>query len=315
MRLLIHLHSTQVSAWNVQPRHKTYLQERLPGWSVIVCESAEEMAARLREDGGATVAVGWRFEQEWLDAAKDLRVLATPAAGADYFSVRTGAQVRTLNGGFHGELMAETALGLLLGHARGLFLGGRLMREGATWPRSEIDRMARPLRGSHLAIVGFGRIGGWIARLAKPFGVRLTGFRRTPGNERPSYLSAEDRVLPMEELDGTLPEVEHLMLVLPATPQTDRLLDRRRMALLPKHAAVYNLGRGNAIDEPALLDALRERRIAGAYLDVFAQEPLPADSPLRGLDNVWLLPHASAIAPNYLDLFFAELVPQLLAMR
>ncbi len=312
MQLIVFLRSSQVQAWTFSERHKRRLQEALPGWDVVECHSDGEFAERLRESAEPVAAVSWRFEQAWLDATRELRVLATPSAGRDYFQVQTAPAIRRLNGSFHGELMAETALGLLLGHARGLFLGGRLMREGQAWPRAEIDAVARPLRGSHLVVVGFGNIGRRIASLAKPFGVRLTAVCRNPG-VKPAYFEDNDRLLPVTRLDEILPQADHLMLILPGGAETDRLLDRRRLALLPEHAAVYNLGRGNAIEEPALIELLQARRIAGAYLDVFAQEPLAMDSALRKLDNVWLLPHASAIAPNYLDLFFEELIVHLQA--
>ena len=96
-------------------------------------------------------------------------------------------------------------------------------------------------------------------------------------------------------------------LCLPGTEGTDRLIDRRRLALLPPTATLCNVGRGNALDEEALVAALRGNRLAGASLDVFREEPLPLPSPLRTCPNLWLMPHASAIAPDYLDLFVAEL--------
>lgn len=312
-RLAVYLRSLEVQAWNFSDRHRQRLVQALPACSILECAGSAEFAVALagRRDDAGLAAVGWRFEQAWVDAAADLRLLATPAAGQDYFSICFPSEVERVNGSFHGELMAETALGMLLGHTHGIFLGGRLMREGG-WPRTEIDAMARPLRGSHLVIVGFGHIGGWIARLAKPFGVRITGIKRHPRQaDRPDFFADEDRILPLSELDKVLPDADHLLLILPGGEDTTNLINRQRLALLPPHAAVYNFGRGNALEEEALLAALQERRIAGAYLDVFAQEPLAADSPLRGLDNAWLLPHSSAIAPNYLDLFFDELVPRL----
>jgi phosphoglycerate dehydrogenase-like enzyme len=112
-------------------------------------------------------------------------------------------------------------------------------------------------------------------------------------------------------LDTVLPAADHLVLALPGGAETDSLLDARRLSLLPPHAAIYNVGRGNAIDESALASALVAQAIAAAYLDVFAREPLPADSPLRSCPNAFLLPHISAIAPNYLDLFLRELAQRL----
>ena len=98
----------------------------------------------------------------------------------------------------------------------------------------------------------------------------------------------------------------NLLCFLPSGPETDRLLDARRLALLNPSAFLCNFGRGNLVDETALAAALRAGRLGGALLDVFAEEPLPADSPLRSAPRCWLLPHASAFAPDYLDLYFEE---------
>ena len=108
-----------------------------------------------------------------------------------------------------------------------------------------------------------------------------------------------------------LPRADHLVAFLPSGPGTDRLLDARRLALLPPGAFLYNFGRGNAIDEDALAEALRAGRLGGAVLDVFRTEPLPADSPLRSAPRCHLYPHASAFAPDYLDLCFEELAERM----
>jgi phosphoglycerate dehydrogenase-like enzyme len=165
----------------------------------------------------------------------------------------------------------------------------------------------RPLRGSHLVILGFGNVGRWVGKLAKPFGVRITGMSRRP-RPQPEYFTAGDAVTPANRLDTVLPHADHLMLALPSGPATDHIIDRRRLALLKPQAWLYNIGRGNAVDTAALAKALAAGRLAGACLDVFEEEPLPADHPLRALPNVLLMPHASAIAPNYLDLFLNEFI-------
>ena len=105
-----------------------------------------------------------------------------------------------------------------------------------------------------------------------------------------------------------------MCLCLPSGPETDRLLDARRLALLRPTAFLCNFGRGNLVDEDALCAALRAGRLAGAVLDVFREEPLPADSPLRAAPNLWLLPHASAFSPDYVDLYFEELAPFLASL-
>jgi phosphoglycerate dehydrogenase-like enzyme len=104
----------------------------------------------------------------------------------------------------------------------------------------------------------------------------------------------------MAELDRVLPELDWLVLALPLTAETERVLDARRLALLPKHARVVNVGRGPLLDEAALTAALAEGRIAGAALDVFEVEPLPPESPLWRLPNVIVTPHSSGTSPGNL---------------
>jgi len=200
-------------------------------------------------------------------------------------------------------------LGMMLGHCRGIIASERL-RHSHPWPQAKLAKTMKLLRGSHVAILGFGHIGEWIARLAKPFGVQITGIKRV-ASPPPSYFSAADRIVTIARLHETLPTVDHLVLALPADKTTDRIIGKAELALLPPHAAIYNIGRGNAIDENALHEALTAGRLSGAYLDVFAVEPLPASSPLRNCPALFLMPHASAIAPNYLDLFVDELAPYL----
>ena len=114
-------------------------------------------------------------------------------------------------------------------------------------------------------------------------------------------------------MDAYLPETDHLILALPGTTGTTGIVDARRLALLKPGATVTNIGRGNAIVADALAEALESGHLAGAFLDVFPEEPLPASSPLMHVRNLWRLPHACAIADNYLDLYVADFVRQLKA--
>ena len=133
-------------------------------------------------------------------------------------------------------------------------------------------------------------------------GATVIGVRRSPAPDP----EAADRVLPASEIDEILPLADHLASFLPSGPETEKLLGARRLAMMKPGAFLYNFGRGNLLDEEALAAALRRNALAGAVLDVFREEPLPADSPLRDAPNCFLYPHASAFAPDYLDLYFAK---------
>lgn len=152
-------------------------------------------------------------------------------------------------------------------------------------PRLEADKRARhwahypvdEARGSTVLIVGLGEIGREVARLAEAFGMNVLATRRNEG-----------------DLDELLPRADSVVLALPLTEETHGLFDRRRIELMKPGAILVNVGRGPVVDEDALIDALRSRRLRGAALDVYATEPLPADSPLWELDNVILSPHTAA---------------------
>jgi glyoxylate/hydroxypyruvate reductase len=152
-------------------------------------------------------------------------------------------------------------------------------------PRLEADKRARhwahypvdEVRGTTVLVVGLGEIGGEVARLAEAFGMNVLWTRRNEG-----------------DLDELLPRADSVVVTLPLTGETRGMFDRRRLGLLKPGAIFVNIGRGPVVDEEALIDALRSGHLRGAALDVYATEPLPADSPLWELDNVILSPHTAA---------------------
>lgn len=147
----------------------------------------------------------------------------------------------------------------------------------------------RSIIGSHVVVLGTGDIGSNTARRLKALGASVTGVCRSGKCSEPAF----DRVLPAAELDSVLPTADALVMALPATSDTVGILSRERIALLPEHAYVVNVGRGSAIDQQALGDALRIGRLAGAALDVMTPEPLPADDPLWDCPNLIITPHVS----------------------
>ncbi len=312
MTVVVWLVAKPLAALRLGERHQNRLREALPEARFLFCLSREEFLEALPQ---ADVVAAWVFKQEWLELAPRLRRIISPTAGAEWFPIQPPPGVSLEFSHFHGLIMAETVLGMILGHARGLF-ASRSLLAGNPWPRAELEPWLRTLRGSRLTVLGFGPVGQHVARLAKACGPRLTALRRSPAapDRAPlPWFEPGDRILPASELDRVLPETDHLVLCLPATPATDGILDARRLELLPAHAGLYNVGRGNAVDERALASWLSNRPLAAACLDVFREEPLPADSPLRALPNCLILPHLSAIAPEFLDLFVEELSDRLAA--
>ena len=282
------------------------LRQASPAATVTWCHSSR---ACLRALPQAQVVVSWMFRQEWFARAPRLRAVLSSAAGRDLSPLEPPPGVTVRYGTFHGPLMAETVLGMMLAFERGLFTAFAHQLRGELWPRDALYGNVRLLQGSHAVILGLGHIGKAIGRLLKPFGVRVTGVRRRPPARRPPWFGRDDRQLAADRLDAVLPEADHLILVLPADTGTDRLIDAARLSRLPRHAVIYNVGRGNCIDEAALARALRKGALRGACLDVFAHEPLEADSPLAAdLPGLVRMPHASAFADEYMDRFTDEVI-------
>ena len=215
-------------------------------------------------------------------AGEVVRKAALPAEALERVVVTTSS-------GVHAVPLAEFAILGLLAVAKEL---PRLLDEqrARAWP--EIRQPFRELSGQTLFLVGLGEIGRETARLGKALGMRTVGFRRTEGPP-PDHVDEVHGPQRLAELAG---QADAMVVSLPLTEQTAGLIDRATIERLPPSCIFVNVGRGGVVDEPALVDALRDRRIAGAALDVFATEPLPADSPLWTLPNVLVTPHAAALS-------------------
>ncbi len=305
--ILVNIRHEEVSCWNFLPRHKEQLEAGLPGCHVQICGSDEEFAELLPT---ADTCLVWRFQQEWLAKAPSLKLLSTPAAGRDYFQIIPPPGLRLMYGQFHGELIGETVVGMMLSLARGI-LPAVTTYASNVWPRKQLTAIMRPLRGSHVVILGLGHIGSWIGKLLKPFGVRISGMRRNLAKPAPDWFDAQDRLFGADEMVDYLKTADFVVLSLPGTKETDQLLNGHCINQLKPTAYVINVGRGNAIEQMSFFAALSAGRIAGAFLDVFPEEPLTDQSMLVKCPNLWRMPHASAISGNYLDLYVQDFLKQL----
>ena len=194
--------------------------------------------------------------------------------------------ILTNSSGAYGVTIAEHLIMvtlMLLRHASAYVLEAAAHRWGPVLPM-------RSIMGSTITVVGTGDIGTEFARRAKALGAKsIRGVRRTKKAADPAF----DEIHTNDELDGLLPDTDILVLALPATGETKGILSAERIALLPASAYVVNVGRGSAIDQAALIDALNGGRLAGAALDVFAQEPIPAGDPAWTAKNLLITPHIS----------------------
>lgn len=266
----------------------------------------------------ADAAVVWGFASpiiEQLLAAPNLRWIQTLTAGPDPVLAAgfpTSVQVTT-GRGFHDETVAEHTIALTLAGLRQLPEAAAAQREHR-WA-SELSGF-KPLHdgvtlttliGSRVTIWGFGSIGQTCATRFAAFGASVTGVARSAG-ERGGF-----PVVATDQVDELLPQTDVLVLVLPKSPETTNVVNAERLALLPDYAWVVNVGRGVAIDEDALVDALEAGTLGGAALDVMQIEPLPADSRLWDAPHTILTPHNAGGRPLHTKEFITDNLQRLLA--
>ena len=266
----------------------------LAGGEVVAVRSER---AFLKELPGATHAICWEFKKEWFAKAGNLRVLATPGAGRELMPADGDVPegVMKFHGGFHGPIMGETVVAYMLAWCRGLMTACCWQKEGGEynlWRRADFGNYCFPLAGTKAVMLGYGRIGRAAGAKLKALGVTVKGIRRRN----------------IAELPDAVADADWLVCVLPSDTGTDNIVDAGLLRRMKKSAVIVNVGRGNAIDEQALADALARRRIAAAFLDVFKQEPLTSASPLAAdIPGLFRFPHGSAFSPDYLERFFREL--------
>lgn len=224
----------------------------------------------------------------------NLRWVQTTSAGIGPLVVRLGLQqsdlIVTTASGIHAQPLAEFVFGALLYHTK-RFSHLESEQDAHRWERF----CAGELRGRVLALIGPGRIGREVARVAHAFGMLVWAMGRRYDPERTGDLGV-DQLFPSAELETMLAGADVLVLCVPETAETERLISRAALAALKPGAVVINVARGSVIDEAALLDSLRSGHVAFAALDVFSTEPLPPDSPFWDLPNVLVSPHSASTA-------------------
>jgi phosphoglycerate dehydrogenase-like enzyme len=271
------------------------------------------------EDAAALVVWGMpdALLRDAVGRLPSLRWVQALSAGTDaVVAAGFGPEVLLTSGrSLHDRPVAEHALALVLAAARRLHtlvraqIGHRWANEIGGVQREPSPGLFSTLRGARVLIWGFGSIGASLAPHLVALGAEVTGAA-TSAREQDGI-----RVIATEDLPDELPRTDVLILILPSTPGTAKILDAEKLAQLPPHAWVVNVGRGSTVDEDALLDALRARRLAGAALDVTATEPLPADSPLWDEANLILTPHAAGGRPLGAAALIDENLDALLAGR
>jgi phosphoglycerate dehydrogenase-like enzyme len=311
------------------------LRAALPvGWRLVVIptdtDGSGDGAGRLAPDvveavREADAYFGFGIPEALLEAGPKLRWVHTGAAGvANSLTPKMleSPVVFTNSARVHGPPIAETVLAMILYFGRGLDFAVEGQRRGAWWTAPYYDETSplRELSDSTIGIVGYGGIGREVARRVASLGAHVIALARRPERavedlvpvQGGGSLGEHVRVVTGRAgLERLLAESDAVVLSAPETRETQGLLGSAELALMKPGALVVNVSRGKVVDESALVLALSERRLRGAGLDVFAQEPLPAEHPLWRLPNVLLTPHVSAVTRGFwrreTDLILANL--------
>ena len=273
--------------------YRDRLQTEFPALQFALFHGAAEVTRDLA-DIDVMIMFGIELRDHMLIGAPQLKWIQSLATGVDHFlrcpALRPEVLI-TSGRGVHGPPMREQVAYMMMAVSRD---ATRQVEDNQhrIWAR----RLWSTLHGKTAAIVGTGIVGTAIGELLQAFGMRVIGISRTPRKEK-----GFDEMLPVDRLTDAAATADYLINVLPAAPDNLNLFDATVFSAMKPSAYYISAGRGQTVDEAALLAALRERRIAGAAFDVFATEPLPPDSPFWSLPNVFITPHIGGYIVEYED--------------
>jgi D-2-hydroxyacid dehydrogenase (NADP+) len=280
--------------------YRDQLRAEFPTLQFALAHEVAELPGDL-SDIDVLISFGIELKDDFYQRATRLKWVQCLATGVDHLLRCPSLKPETLvtsGRGIHGAPMRETIVFLMMGVAR----EARRLAEAQKahlWER----RYWGLFCGKTAVIVGVGVIGIATAKLLKAFDMHVVGVTRTP-----RAIQGFDEIMPTDQLKEAAARADYLINILPASKDNLLLFDRAVFAAMKPSAFYISAGRGQTVDEPALVEALRERRIAGAGLDVFQTEPLPADSPFWDLPNAFVLPHLGGYTSEYEDLIMPLIV-------
>lgn len=257
----------------------------------------EDLEANISKADVLLISGFW--SDSLLERAERLRFIQSIGAGTDQFPLaeleRRGIRLASASG-VNSNAVSEHAAALMLALARHLPSGRDHQRRHFWRPMiSQIDDREDELGGKTLLIVGLGRIGSRLARIAQAFDMNVVATRREPERGGPDGVEVRGA----DEVRGLLPRADYVALTCPLTAETRHLIDADALESMKPSAYLINVARGGCVDEPALLDALRRKQIAGAGIDHFWDEPLPEESPFWDVENVMITPHTGGETRRY----------------
>jgi len=300
--LLVSHHSFDL--WMIPDSFAERLRKDFPAVNVVHLKRYTEFEAQLPD---TEVTMTWSIRPEQFKFARKLRWIHSPAAAVHQliFPELVNSDVILTNAReVHGPVVAEHVMGLIFALAKRIPQAVRLQSKHV-WGQKiiwESHPPPRELSGATLGLVGLGSIGRDIARHAANLGMRVIAVREHPEKGKPENVV---QVYSAAQLDEMLSQSDYVVLAVPTTSATRGLINAPRLAAMKPDAQLINVGRGPLVDDNALIEALRGRKIAGAALDVFVEEPLPADSPYWDLDNLLITPHTAGLTEKLWDRHYA----------
>jgi phosphoglycerate dehydrogenase-like enzyme len=292
MKVLIVLHH-RFDLWNAPPWFAERLHTDFPQLKIVHLSNYDHLDDEIRD---AEIAVAWSLRPQQLVAAKQLRWIHSPAAAVHQlvFPELVSSDVVLTNAReVHGPVVAEHVIALIFGLAKKIPQAVRV-QERRIWGQQQLwseSPRPREIMDATLGLVGFGSIGREVAKRASPLGMRVIVSREHPAKATNGVAA----IFGPSQLDDLLSQADFVVLAVPLTPSTNPLMDATRLEKMKPDSYLINVSRGPVVDESALADILRKRRIAAAALDVFSEEPLPPESPLWDIDNLLITPHTAAL--------------------
>ena len=259
----------------------------------------DQEALRKRIGEADVLVVSGLWTNELLELASKLKFVQSISAGVNQYDlalVRERGVRLASAAGVNANAVSEHALAHILAFARLMHTGrDNQHKRHFRGLISDLSRREDELGGKTVLIVGLGRIGQRVAKLAKAFDMRVFGTKR----QVDVLLPAVDKLHTPDQLSTLLPQADYVVLTCPLTPETENLIDESALAAMQPGAYLINMARGRVVDEPALIAALNEGAIAGAGLDCMWEEPLSAESPLWAMENVIITPHSAGETRQY----------------
>ena len=277
----------------VRMKYYNHLRAKFPELTVNMVDNHSKVGPYI-ESADILVSFGVQLADHVYKEGRNLKWIQALGTGVDGIigqpSLQDNVLVTNMQG-LHGASMPEAAILSMLALARDL---PRVLRNQA---RHAWDRFpSRLLKGKTVGIVGVGAIAEDLAPKCKMFGMSVVGITSAKRE-----VAGFDRMVGRDQIEEAVRELDYVLLLTPYTPQTCGIVNAKILAAMKPTSFLINLARGGVVDEPALIEALKGRRIAGAALDVFAEEPLPADHPFWNMENVIVTPHLGGFHDQYAE--------------